>query len=104
MLNAIICLIETHCNKIYTAILRRAEVGDNTRGSIGSRLRTDSKAVAGPRYSNREVTITVNHDRARIGYAGPREPTPGVLRAIVAGHTAAIPFENLDVLAKRPIR
>ena len=41
---------------------------------------------------------------ARIGYAGPRERTPAVLRAIVAGHTAAIPFENLDVLAKRPIR
>ena len=41
---------------------------------------------------------------ARISYAGPREPTLAVLRAIVAGHTAAIPFENLDVLAKRPIR
>ena len=41
---------------------------------------------------------------ARISYAGPREPTLAVLRAIVAGHTAAIPFENLDVLARRPIR
>src|ERR1700731_2699240 len=41
---------------------------------------------------------------ARIGYPGPREPTLAVLRDIVAGHTAAIPFENLDVLAKRPIR
>lgn len=41
---------------------------------------------------------------ARIGYSGPRKPTPEVLRAIVAGHTATIPFENLDVLAKRPIR
>jgi N-hydroxyarylamine O-acetyltransferase len=40
---------------------------------------------------------------ARIGYSGPREPTLAVLRAIVAGHTRAIPFENLDVLAKRPI-
>jgi arylamine N-acetyltransferase len=54
--------------------------------------------------------MTVNHERdidgycARIGYAGPREPTLVVLRAIVAGHTAAIPFENLDVLAKRPVR
>jgi N-hydroxyarylamine O-acetyltransferase len=38
---------------------------------------------------------------ARIGYSGPREPT---LRAIIAGHTATIPFENLDVLAKRPVR
>jgi N-hydroxyarylamine O-acetyltransferase len=41
---------------------------------------------------------------ARIGYPGPREPTLAVLRDIVAGHTATIPFENLDVLAKRPIR
>jgi N-hydroxyarylamine O-acetyltransferase len=40
----------------------------------------------------------------RIGFSGPREPTLAVLRAIIAGHTAAIPFENLDVLAKRPIR
>ena len=35
--------------------------------------------------------------------AGPRQPTLAALRAIVAGHTAAIPFENFDVLAKRPI-
>jgi N-hydroxyarylamine O-acetyltransferase len=41
---------------------------------------------------------------ARIGYSGSHEPTLAVLRAIVAGHTAAIPFENLDVLAKRPVR
>jgi N-hydroxyarylamine O-acetyltransferase len=41
---------------------------------------------------------------ARIGYFGPREPVLTVLQSIVAGHTAAIPFENLDVLAKRPIR
>lgn len=40
----------------------------------------------------------------RIGYSGPRAPKLAVLRAIVAGHTAAIPFENLDVLARRPIR
>lgn len=54
--------------------------------------------------------MTVKHERdidgycARIGYVGPREPTLVVLRASVAGHTAAIPFENLDVLAKRPVR
>jgi len=41
---------------------------------------------------------------ARIGYSGPREPSLAVLQAIVAGHTAAIPFENLDILLKRPIR
>jgi N-hydroxyarylamine O-acetyltransferase len=40
---------------------------------------------------------------ARIGYSGPREPTLTVLQALVARHLAAIPFENLDVLLKRPI-
>jgi N-hydroxyarylamine O-acetyltransferase len=40
----------------------------------------------------------------RIGYEGPREPTLPALRAIVAGHSAAIPFENIDVLLKRGVR
>lgn len=34
----------------------------------------------------------------RIGYAGPREPTLEVLRALQALHPAAIPFEAIDVL------
>jgi N-hydroxyarylamine O-acetyltransferase len=37
-------------------------------------------------------------------YSGPREPTLTTLRAIVAEHTAAIPFKNLDVLGQRPTR
>ena len=41
---------------------------------------------------------------ARIGYTGAREPRLAVLQALVAAHTAAIPFENLDVLLQRPIR
>ena len=41
---------------------------------------------------------------ARIGYSGAREPSLAVLQAIVAAHTATIPFESLDVLLKRPIR
>lgn len=40
---------------------------------------------------------------ARIAYAGPRAPTLGVLRALVACHVTAIPFENLDVLLGRGI-
>jgi N-hydroxyarylamine O-acetyltransferase len=40
----------------------------------------------------------------RIGYSGPREPTAEVLRGIVAAHTAMIPFENIDVLMRPPIR
>jgi N-hydroxyarylamine O-acetyltransferase len=40
---------------------------------------------------------------ARIGYAGPRTPTLEVLHAIAGAHTQSIPFENLDVLLRRPI-
>ena len=41
---------------------------------------------------------------ARIGYSGPLQATLAVLQTLVARHSAAIPFENLDVLLKRPIR
>lgn len=37
----------------------------------------------------------------RIGYSGPLAPTLTVLRAIVAAHSATIPFENVDVLLGR---
>lgn len=39
----------------------------------------------------------------RTGYAGPTHPTLDVLHGIVGLHTAAIPFENLDVLLGRAI-
>jgi N-hydroxyarylamine O-acetyltransferase len=41
---------------------------------------------------------------ARIGYAGPREPTVETLRGLHHAHLYTVPFENLDVLLKRPIR
>jgi N-hydroxyarylamine O-acetyltransferase len=41
---------------------------------------------------------------ARIGYSGPREATLAVLQALVSRHAATIPFENLDVMLKRPIQ
>ncbi|HVY14768.1 MAG TPA: arylamine N-acetyltransferase [Rhodopila sp.] len=40
---------------------------------------------------------------ARIGYDGPVEPTPAVLRALVACHGEAIAFEAIDVIAERPV-
>ena len=40
---------------------------------------------------------------ARIAYRGPPSPTLATLQAIVARHSAAIPFENLDVLLQRPV-
>ncbi len=40
---------------------------------------------------------------ARVGYAGPREPTLAVLRALHALHPAAIAFENLSPLMGAPV-
>ncbi|WP_421860200.1 arylamine N-acetyltransferase family protein [Parvibaculum sp.] len=40
---------------------------------------------------------------SRIGYEGPRVPTLETLKALHHAQALAIPFENLDVLAKRPI-
>ena len=37
----------------------------------------------------------------RIGHAGPRAPDLTTLRAVIAAHTATIPFENIDVLLGR---
>jgi len=39
----------------------------------------------------------------RIGYSGPRDPTPEVLRRIHRAHLFTVPFENLDIHLKRPI-
>jgi N-hydroxyarylamine O-acetyltransferase len=40
----------------------------------------------------------------RIDYSGPKTATLATLQALHALHSAAIPFENLDVLLKRTIR
>jgi N-hydroxyarylamine O-acetyltransferase len=40
----------------------------------------------------------------RIGYSGSLAPTAAVLEALHLAHASHIPFENLDVLLKRPIR
>jgi N-hydroxyarylamine O-acetyltransferase len=50
------------------------------------------------------VAIDLDAYCARIGYAGPREPTVDVLAALHRHHLGAIPFENIDVVLKRPIR
>ncbi len=39
----------------------------------------------------------------RTGYAGGREPSVETLHGLLAAHTSAIPFENLDVLLGRRI-
>lgn len=40
----------------------------------------------------------------RIGYTGARVPTLATLREIHLLHPQAIPFENLDVVLRRPVR
>lgn len=56
--------------------------------------------------TGRVMTTTFDLDSytRRIGYTGPREPTLAVLREIHMKHPTSIPFENLDVLLKNPIR
>lgn len=40
---------------------------------------------------------------ARIGYAGPREPTLAALEKLQFAHGTSVPFENLDIQLGRPI-
>jgi N-hydroxyarylamine O-acetyltransferase len=41
---------------------------------------------------------------ARIGYTGPRDVNAETLRGVHRAHLYSIPFENLDVVLKRPIK
>jgi N-hydroxyarylamine O-acetyltransferase len=52
------------------------------------------------------MSHTVNLDQyfARIGYEGPRAATLEVLQEIHRLHPAAIPFENLAPLTRRPVK
>jgi N-hydroxyarylamine O-acetyltransferase len=50
------------------------------------------------------MTIDIDAYLARIGYTGPREPTVETLRGMHRAHLYTVPFENLDVILKRPIR
>jgi len=50
-----------------------------------------------------DTTLDLDAYFKRIGYDGSREPTLQTLKAIHYAQAVSIPFENLDVLAKRPI-
>jgi len=50
-----------------------------------------------------ESSIDLGAYLARIGWRGPTAPDLSTLRAIVASHAAAIPFENLDPFLGRPV-
>ncbi|SAK92871.1 N-hydroxyarylamine O-acetyltransferase [Caballeronia fortuita] len=53
-----------------------------------------------------DTSIDVTAYFARIGFFGPARPAPTLdtLRALHLLHPQAIPFENLDVLLRRPVR
>lgn len=48
-------------------------------------------------------TINLDSYLARIGYSGARQPNLETLQTLHALHPAAITFENLDPLMKRPV-
>jgi N-hydroxyarylamine O-acetyltransferase len=41
---------------------------------------------------------------SRIAYTGPRQPSLAILQALHDAHHAAIPYENIDILLRRPVR
>lgn len=49
------------------------------------------------------MTTNVSRYLARIGYAGPREPTAETLSNLHRAHMFAVPFENLDISLGRRI-
>jgi N-hydroxyarylamine O-acetyltransferase len=51
-----------------------------------------------PQTPEAHAPIDLDAYFARIGYAGPRQPTLATLRAIHAAHPGTIAFENLDPL------
>jgi N-hydroxyarylamine O-acetyltransferase len=47
--------------------------------------------------------MNVDQYLARIGYAGPREPTAQALRSLHRAHLLSIPYENLDIQLGIPL-
>lgn len=62
------------------------------------RLAAETQGVLQPDALDLEAYL------GRIGYSGRLQPDPAVLEAIHLAHATHIPFENLDILLKRPIR
>jgi N-hydroxyarylamine O-acetyltransferase len=50
------------------------------------------------------MSVDLDTYRARVGYGGEFAPTVETLKALHLAHPTRIPFENLDVLLRRPIR
>lgn len=59
--------------------------------------------TAEPRGPRRGNVMDVDQYTARLGYAGPRAPTPATLMALHRRHMLTVPFENLDIPLGRHI-
>lgn len=62
-----------------------------------------SQIVASARSEGRVAGVDLDAYCRRVGYQGSLEPTIETLRALLAHHIAAIPFEAIDVLMGRRI-
>jgi N-hydroxyarylamine O-acetyltransferase len=62
------------------------------------------RAAAVTRDAGHPEAIDLDAYLRRIGYSGGLQPVPAVLEALHLAHATHIPFENLDILLKRPIR
>ena len=64
-------------------------------------MKRTAAVTQGVRHSD---TLDLEAYLGRIGYSGRVQPVLAVLEAIHLAHATHIPFENLDILLKRPIR
>src|SRR5574342_262407 len=61
------------------------------------------RAATGIRDTREPEALDLDAYLERIGYTGGLKPDLDVLEAIHLAHATHIPFENLDILLKRPI-
>ncbi len=64
---------------------------------------SEATLVPPPAPTGAALPIDLDAYCARVGYAGPREPTLDTLRALQALHAATIPFEAIDVQLDRGV-
>ena len=62
------------------------------------------KAAAAARSTHQPEALDLDAYLGRIGYSGSLQPSRATLEALHLAHATRIPFENLDILLKRPIR
>ena len=61
------------------------------------------RTISGTRDAPHPESLDLDAYLRRIGYSGRLQPVPAVLEALHLAHATHIPFENLDILLKRPI-